>query len=148
MEDKITTTSTEETRDFGRKIAQEIIPGTLVCLQGDLGAGKTTLVQGLLEALGAKRPFVSPTFMLMKQYEFVVPSRTGVHRIYHADAYRVEEKDFIEIGFAEWLADPDGLVILEWPERIAEILPEKRIDITIHSLSETKRSIAIKKTDD
>lgn len=140
----LTTHSAEETRAFGKKLAQEIIPGTLLCLRGDLGAGKTTLVQGLLEGLGAVRPYVSPTFVIMKQYGLAVPSATGIGRVYHADAYRVEEKDFREIGFAEWCADAEGLVILEWPERIQNMLPEKRIEITVASLSETDREIIVK----
>ncbi len=147
-----TTHSAEETRAWGKTLAGTILPGTLLCLTGDLGAGKTTLVQGLLEGLGAERPYVSPTFVIMKQYD--LPTRqtglpatsvTGVNRIYHADAYRVGSKDFTEIGFTEWCADRDGLVILEWPERIADILPTKRIDITLTSLSETKREITFKK---
>jgi len=143
MEHQILTHSAEDTRAFGRKLAGEITPGTLLCLRGDLGAGKTTLVQGLLEGLGAERPYVSPTFVLMKQYEFAIPSVTGIRRVYHADAYRVSAKDFTEIGFAEWCADPDGLVILEWPERIAKILPEKRMSLSITSLSENERSLSV-----
>ncbi len=145
MENKhVTTKSAEETRALGKRLAGEILPGTLLCLVGDLGAGKTTLVQGLLEGLGAERPYVSPTFVIMKQYDLAAGLLSGrIQRVYHADAYRVGEKDFTEIGFAEWCADQDGLVILEWPERIAAILPEKRIDITIISLSETEREIKI-----
>lgn len=144
MENKhMTTKSAEETRALGKRLAGEIPPGTLLCLMGDLGAGKTTLVQGLLEGLGAERPYVSPTFVIMKQYDLAAPSMTGITRVYHADAYRVQEKDFTEIGFAEWCADQDGLIILEWPERIVTILPEKRIDITITALSEMEREIKI-----
>lgn len=143
MDTLVTTHSTEETRAFGVRLAREILPGTLLCLQGDLGAGKTTLVQGLLEGLGAPRPYVSPTFVIMKQYDLSVPT-AGIKRIYHADAYRVEEKDFREIGFAEWCADDEGLVILEWPERIPGILPEKRIIVTLRSLSESEREISVK----
>lgn len=144
MENKhMTTKSAEETRALGKRLAGEIPPGTLLCLMGDLGAGKTTLVQGLLEGLGAERPYVSPTFVIMKQYDLAAPSMTGITRVYHADAYRVQEKDFTEIGFAEWRADQDGLIILEWPERIVTILPEKRIDITITALSEMEREIKI-----
>lgn len=138
-----TTHSAEETRAFGARLAGEVLPGTLLCLQGDLGAGKTTLVQGLLEGLGAERPYVSPTFVIMKQYDLPAPA-TGIKRVYHADAYRVEEKDFREIGFAEWCADDEGLVILEWPERIPGILPEKRITVTLRSVSETEREISVK----
>ena len=145
MNERHITTSAEETRAFGKKLAGEIAPGTLLCLQGDLGVGKTTLVQGLLEGFGAERPYVSPTFVIMKQYELVTPSATGIKRIYHADAYRVGAKDFTEIGFTEWCTDPDGLVILEWPERIAEILPEKRMTLTLVSLSENEREIMVQK---
>lgn len=145
MEQNITTHSAEETRAFGKQLAGEITPGTLLCLQGDLGAGKTTLIQGLLEGLGAERPYVSPTFVLMKQYDLSLLSTTGIKRVYHADAYRVAAKDFTEIGFTEWCADLDGLVILEWPERIQSLLPEKRIDITITSISENEREITINK---
>ncbi len=143
MNNMITTHSAEETRDFGKKLTGEILPGTLLCLSGDLGAGKTTLVQGLLEGLGAKRPYVSPTFVIMKQYDLLSPSITGITRVYHADAYRVEAKDFTEIGFAEWCADKQGLVNLEWPERITNILPEKKVDIVLTSISETERKIKI-----
>ena len=143
MRETYTTHSAEETRAVGQHLATTLLPGTLLCLTGDLGAGKTTLVQGLLEGLGAERPYVSPTFVIMKQYELPASSVTGVKRIYHADAYRVGSKDFTEIGFAEWCADPQGLVILEWPERIVDLLPEKRIDIIITSLSETEREIVI-----
>jgi len=138
------TNSAEETRDFGKKLAREIKPGTLLCLQGDLGAGKTTFTQGLLEGLEATRPFVSPTFVIMKQYDLPAVTENGIKRIYHADAYRVGEKDFREISFAEWCADTEGIVILEWPERIANLLPEKRIDITLRTLSEADREITIK----
>lgn len=144
MKEETTTQSAEETRAFGARLAQEVVPGTPLCLEGGLGAGKTTLVQGILEAFGAARPFVSPTFVIMKQYELVTPSATGITRIYHADAYRVTTKDFRELGFAEWCADPQGLVILEWPERITDILPEKRTTITLMALSETEREIEVK----
>lgn len=144
MNEQTTSHSTEATRSFGQKIAGTVVPGTLLCLRGDLGAGKTTLVQGLLESLGAARPFVSPTFVIMKQYDLPAPSVTGIRRVYHADAYRVGEKDFRELGFSEWCADREGLVILEWPERIGELLPEKRIDIVLTSLSENEREIEIR----
>jgi len=137
------TTTAEETRAFGKKMAQVLAPQALVCLEGDLGAGKTTLVQGLLEGLGAKRPYISPTFVIMKQYDLPQATVQGIRRIYHADAYRVGEKDFHEIGFLEWCADPAGLVILEWPERIGNLVPQNKTVITLRSLSETERQITI-----
>ncbi len=139
----ILTHSAEETRNLGKKLAQEIAPGTVLCLTGELGAGKTTFTQGLLEGLGAERPYVSPTFVIMKQYDLRDPSATGVKRIYHADAYRVEAKDFETLGFAEWCADPEGIVVLEWPERVQRLIPENAMNITFTSKSETEREMKI-----
>lgn len=145
MIETFTTDSAEATRSLGKILAGKMTPGTLLCLEGDLGAGKTTLVQGILEGFGAERPYVSPTFVLMKQYDLALPSVMGIKRIYHADAYRVGEKDFRELGFAEWCTDPEGLVILEWPKRIGVLLPEKRIDIVLSATSETERTIKMMK---
>lgn len=140
------TRSKEETQEIGHTLARQFKPGSLVTLTGELGAGKTTLVQGMLKELGAERPFVSPTFVLMKQYELKSLSSTGIRRIYHADAYRIEAHDFETLGFAEWCADPEGLVLLEWPERIKNLLPEKRVEISLRSLSETERNILVEKS--
>lgn len=138
-----TTHSAEETREVGKDFARTLNPETLICFEGDLGAGKTTLIQGLLEGLGAEKPFVSPTFILMKQYELSVPTASGIRYIYHADAYRLGAKEFREIGFEEWIADGQGITLLEWPKRIAELLPEKYMTVKIESVSETERKIEI-----
>lgn len=142
MEEHYTTYSAEETRSLGKKLATEIVLGTLFCLRGDLGTGKTTFTQGFLEGIGAERPFVSPTFVIMKQYDLLKPLN-GIERIYHVDAYRVETKDFETIGFSEWCEDKKGTVILEWPERVAELLPKKRTEITFKSVSQNEREIEI-----
>lgn len=143
MEKAYQTRGAEETKALAKKFAENIRPGTLVCLSGDLGAGKTTFTQGILESLGAEGPFVSPTFVIMKQYDLKEATKNGIKRIYHADAYRVEEKDFDMLGFAEWLADPGGLAILEWPERIQSLLPEKRIEISFEQKNESERLIRV-----
>lgn len=137
------TQAKEETQVLGRKLAAALKPGTLIAFTGDLGAGKTTLIQGILDGLGAPAPYPSPTFVLMNQYELPASTAAGVKRVYHADAYRVGATDFERLGFAEWCADPEAIVLLEWPERVTEILPEKRIDITLRTLSETEREIII-----
>ncbi|MDP3957471.1 MAG: tRNA (adenosine(37)-N6)-threonylcarbamoyltransferase complex ATPase subunit type 1 TsaE [bacterium] len=143
MKETIITTSAEETRDLGGKLAQGIAPGTLVCLEGDLGAGKTTFAQGFLEGMGAARPYVSPTYIIMKQHDLPAPTTQGIQRIYHVDAYRVETKDLVHLGFAEWRADKEGIVILEWPERVKELIPKGARRITFASKSETVREIKI-----
>ena len=139
-----TTHSKEETRALGKELALGLRPASLITFSGELGAGKTTLIQGILEGLGALPPYPSPTFVLMNQYDLEVglPSE-GVRRVYHADAYRVGAADFEKLGFTEWCMDPTGIVLLEWPERLAEILPDKRIDITLRTLSEIEREISI-----
>lgn len=144
MEETFLTHSAEETQRLGKQLTQAMMPGTLVCLAGDLGAGKTTFTQGFLEGLGAARPYVSPTFVIMKQYDLAVPTASGIERVYHADAYRVETKDFETLGFAEWCADPKGIVILEWPERVEAIIPEKARHISFLWKSETEREITMK----
>lgn len=140
-----TTHAAEETRELGKKLAFELVPQTVICLEGELGAGKTTLTQGLLEGLGASRPYVSPTFVIMKQYDLPGATATGIRRVYHTDAYRVEEKDFETIGFAEWCTDPEGMVILEWPERIQNLIPPGATHISIVAKSETEREICIER---
>ena len=122
------TQSVEELRNLGAGFAREVRPG-VVALSGELGAGKTTFSQGILAEMGATGPFTSPTFVLMKQYNLSVPVR-GIERIYHVDAYRVGEEDLRAQGFAEWASDPNGLVLLEWPERVPGLVPEMAIRIS------------------
>lgn len=138
------THSREETQALGKELALELKPGSLITFTGDLGAGKTTLIQGMLAGLGAPAPYPSPTFVLMNQYELPQPTMSGIARVYHADAYRVEASDFAKLGFAEWCTDPIGIVFLEWPERIADILPVERIEIILKSLSETEREVQVR----
>lgn len=138
-----TTRSKRETQLYGENLAKTMSPGRPLLLMGDLGAGKTTLVQGMLAGLGAEPPYPSPTFVLMNQYELQAPTVNGIERVYHADAYRVGRDDFEKLGFLEWCADPKGLVILEWPERLSDLVPEKHIEVSIRSLSETERELTV-----
>ena len=129
--------SAEVMRALGAEFARGIRSG-VVALSGELGAGKTTFVQGVLAGMGAEGPFTSPTFVLMKQYDLSVPMR-GVERVYHVDAYRVGEEDLRVQGFAEWANDPAGVVLLEWPERVPGLVPEKAIRISITVEKEGRR---------
>ncbi len=138
-----TTHSKEETKELGKVLASQFLLPALITFSGGLGAGKTTLIQGVLDGLGALPPYPSPTFVLMNEHILPQPTKGGVTRIYHADAYRVGLVDFEKLGFAEWCADPEALVLLEWPERIAELLPKERTNIILKSLSETEREITI-----
>ena len=107
----------------------------VILLQGELGAGKTTFSQFLLRELGARGPFTSPTFVIMKKYEVdknkkEMPDgkiKTDFHfkDVYHLDCYRVDEESVLDLGWEEIIADQNNLILVEWPERIKKIWPKK-----------------------
>lgn len=143
MNQEYITSSAEETKDLGLRLAAELKSGTVLALRGDLGAGKTTFSQGLLTGLGIPGPHNSPTFVVMMQYDVSHASPYGMKRVYHADAYRIGSKEMLNVGWEEWLADKEGLVLLEWPERVADILPARMQTITFEWLDETRRKIRL-----
>jgi tRNA threonylcarbamoyladenosine biosynthesis protein TsaE len=129
--------SPQQTRELGRKLGKLLQPGDLLCLQGDLGAGKTTLTQGIAEGWGSIDPVSSPTFVMVNLYR----AQDGTP-LYHMDAYRIESlPEAAQIGIDDMLAE--GALILEWPERIEALLPEERIWMTLSHQNETEREIAI-----
>lgn len=121
----VETRSAEETFALGKKIGERARSGDVYTLVGDLGVGKTVFTQGLAEGLGIKEPISSPTFTIVQVYE------EGRLPFYHFDVYRigdVEEMD--EIGFEDYIYG-EGVSLIEWSNLIAEILPEKKVEITI-----------------
>lgn len=134
----VETVSPEETRAFGEKLAAVLEPGDVVALYGDLGAGKTQLVKGICAALGVPADRVnSPTFTLVNEYQ----GRHGP--IYHVDAYRIQHADaFFELGYEEYFYS-DGLCLIEWPERIEALLPERALRLRLTHCGEDRRRIAI-----
>jgi tRNA threonylcarbamoyl adenosine modification protein YjeE len=121
-----------------RDLAQSLRPGDVIALHGDLGAGKTQFVRGLVRGLGGDaRAVSSPTFVLLNVYD------TGRLVVHHLDAYRVHgPEDFESIGFAE-LLEQGGVVAVEWPQRVADILPPRRIDVRIIATGDHSRRIEI-----
>lgn len=112
----------EKTAELARRLADVLQPGTVICLDGDLGAGKTLFVQNLAAGLGVKGEVTSPTFNLMNVYE------DGRLPVFHFDLYRLEQEyELDEIGFYDYAEAPDGLVLIEWAEKFPECLPEERI---------------------
>ncbi len=92
-------------------------------LQGELGAGKTTFVQGFMKGLGIKKRSPSPTFIIMRRHE--IPRHKRFSNVFHVDAYRLKNaRAFVKIGFEEILADPKNIVLIEWADRIKKILPK------------------------
>lgn len=130
----IETSSAEETVNLGKKIGSRLKPGDILALSGPLGAGKTTLIQGIAEGLGVKDYVTSPTFILINEYPGPVP-------LYHIDLYRLEEAAEIEeLGLAEYFEKP-GVVVIEWAERLGDLLPENAQLVKIEVLGENKRRI-------
>ncbi|MEE1305983.1 MAG: tRNA (adenosine(37)-N6)-threonylcarbamoyltransferase complex ATPase subunit type 1 TsaE [Agathobacter sp.] len=117
--------SAEDTLELGRKLGRQALPGQVYTLVGDLGVGKTVLTQGIAEGLDIEESICSPTFTIVQVYE------EGRMPFYHFDVYRIgdiEEMD--EIGYEDYFYG-EGLTMIEWANLIEEILPEKRMDITI-----------------
>ena len=127
---KLIVNSAQQMQDLGRVFAQSAEAHDLLLLNGDLGAGKTTLTQGIGRALGIKRPVKSPTFTIVREYpEARLP-------LYHMDFYRLEDDDLSSIDLNAYLAEP-GIVVIEWPEIVQEQLPETFLEITIKRVDDS-----------
>ncbi|NGP77632.1 tRNA (adenosine(37)-N6)-threonylcarbamoyltransferase complex ATPase subunit type 1 TsaE [Balneolaceae bacterium YR4-1] len=129
--------SEEQTKKFAADFARSLKAGDVVCLEGDLGAGKTHFVKGMVTAFGIEESDVqSPTFTLINEYPGSIP-------LYHFDCYRMESvHEAIEIGAEEYFYG-EGVSVIEWPERIRDIIPAEAVWITITSLAPTKRKFVI-----
>lgn len=130
--------SPEQTRRVGMRLGGLLRRGDVVCLQGELGAGKTTLVQGLAQGWGSLDPVSSPTFIIVNNYR-----RPDDGQLYHMDAYRlVSAFEAVELDLDEMLAQ--GPLLVEWPERIQEILPDERMWISFEYIAEENRQLLIR----
>jgi tRNA threonylcarbamoyladenosine biosynthesis protein TsaE len=130
--------SVEETQAVAAAVARRLGPGAAVALHGNLGAGKTQFVRGLVAALGGNpRAVSSPTYVLLNIYE------GGRLTAYHLDAYRVGgAEDFEGIGFTE-LLEQGGVVVVEWADRVGELMPAEAIHVSLEHAGENRRRITI-----
>ena len=115
----------QDTYRFGEQLAQSAAAGSLYCLEGDLGVGKTVFTQGFAHGLGIEEPVTSPTFTIVQEYE------TGRIPLYHFDVYRIGDvEEMEEIGYQDYFYG-EGLCMIEWAQLIEEIIPENARHITI-----------------
>jgi tRNA threonylcarbamoyladenosine biosynthesis protein TsaE len=114
--------------------------GDVVCLQGALGTGKTCLAQGIGRALGVSAPMTSPTFIIVHQY--ALPEQP--HRLYHIDLYRIGDAAEACATGLEDLLFGDGICVIEWADRIADILPQDRLWITLHHAGDSQRELSLR----
>lgn len=123
--------SAEEMRALGRALGERLQPGDVVCLRGELGAGKTTLTQGIAEGMGVQDPVASPTFALAHEHPGTVP-------LFHLDAYRLDSAEELwDLGFDDYLR-AGGVVVIEWGDRVSEALPDERLTLLLQHAGDAR----------
>ncbi len=132
-----TTSSEEETLQIGTSIGSSLHPGSIVCLRGSLGSGKTVLARGIARAMGITEPVTSPTFTLIQEYPGPCPIR-------HMDLYRVDSLEEFEHLGGEELIFSDGVTLIEWGEKIAPLLPHIRTDVLLEIRDDGSRTITVR----
>lgn len=146
---KIVTKSPQETQQAAYQLAQQFLgqkprkKAMVLTLQGDLGTGKTTFLQGFAEGLGIKEKILSPTFIVMKRFKIY---NSGFKNFYHIDCYRLNKpQEMLGLGFKEIISNPENIIAIEWSEKIKGILQKNIILITFEHLEENQRRLTIKK---
>lgn len=129
---KTITYSEKQTFNLGKKLAKKLRNGKVIALIGPLGAGKTVLIKGLAKGLGIKKTITSPTFVLMKIYRTRIEADKKIKWLVHVDAYRLKSgQDLVSIGLEDWFNRPDTVTVIEWADRVKDILPKNTITIKI-----------------
>jgi tRNA threonylcarbamoyladenosine biosynthesis protein TsaE len=131
-----TSTSSDETKNFGKELAAKLKPGSVVSLRGSLGAGKTVIAKGIAEYLEITDAIVSPTFTILQEYDGTLP-------LYHMDLYRISGCDEFEMMGGEEMLYGQGITLIEWSEKIDEMLPEDTIYIDLEILDNQNRVITV-----
>lgn len=135
MEYKITTMNEFDTIELAQNLESEKFPNMVICLDGELGSGKTVFTKGIANALGIEESITSPTFTIIKEYEGELP-------LYHMDVYKLDGNTD-GIGIEEYF-NKNGVVVIEWASTIKDILPEERLDIKFKVVDENKRLLILK----
>lgn len=129
--------SVDETQKMAKKLASLVDEGDIISLTGDLGAGKTSFVQGLAEALGVSLHIISPTFTLIREY-------AGKLLLYHFDVYRLKSiQELVELGYEEYFFGK-GVCVIEWGDKIRELLPPDYLEIEFRRVDENRRKLFVR----
>lgn len=143
------THAAEETRQVGVNIGRALVAGSVVALSGELGAGKTTLTQGIAAGLGIDVRVTSPTYTLVNEYEIDESSDAELLRLIHIDSYRLGEREDAAVseaetfGIEEILDDNDAVIVIEWAERLASLLPPDHLRIELEHGNTNRRRITV-----
>lgn len=137
---KYNTESAEETSNIGEQLGGLLSKGNIICLSGDLGAGKTAFTKGIAKGMGVKDYVTSPTYTIINEYEGRLP-------LYHFDVYRLNDvSEMYELGYEEYFFG-DGVVVLEWADIVRDIIPGERLWITIlNTKGDNSREIIMEPT--
>ena len=134
MEYKITTNSEADTIELAQNFESEKFPNMVICLNGELGSGKTIFTKGFAQAMEITETITSPTFTIIKEYEGDIP-------LFHMDVYRLDNESS-DIGIEEYF-NKGGICIIEWADNIKDFLPKNRLDIKFKVIDENKRCLVI-----
>lgn len=131
------TNSESETEELAARLAKKLSMGTVVALYGNLGAGKTVFSRGIARGLGVSEPVASPTFTIVQEYPL-----SSNQWLFHLDLYRINDAEAaLVFGIDEYLDNPSAILVIEWPERIEELLPKNTLKISIERDGEEVRKI-------
>lgn len=149
MEKEYLTKNPNQTKKLGEALAKKILKtrprkgAFIIGLEGDLGGGKTTFLQGFAKGLGIKEKILSPTFIIMRRFRIRVNSRKFAD-FYHIDCYRIQRpKEILELGFKEIISNSKNLVAIEWAERIKKILPKNVFILKFEFINRDRRKIVL-----
>ena len=151
------TNSPYQTKKLGEKLAQKILKtepqksAFVIGLIGDLGGGKTTFLQGFARFLGISEKILSPTFVILKRFKIIRIKnidqdlkRIRFKNFYHFDCYRIKRpKELLGLGFKEIVSNPQNIVVIEWAEKIKDLLPENTLIVRFEFISKQKRKVII-----
>jgi len=150
MKQKHLSYSTNQTKNLGKKLAQNILKFSLkkraivIALKGELGSGKTTFLQGFAKGLGIKDKILSPTFVILRKFQ--IPASIFKY-FYHIDCYRIKKpEELLTLGFKEVISDPKNIVAIEWAEKVNKILPPESIVLDFKFGGGKEREVIIKFT--
>ncbi len=133
---RVATADEQQTIQLGEQIGSSLEPGSIIALSGPLGSGKTTLVKGIARALGIQEAVTSPTFTIIQEYD-------GRLKLYHMDLYRIDSVEEFDLLGAEELFYQQGVAVIEWSEKIADLLPSSAISITCTIEHDQTRTVTI-----
>jgi len=152
MKKVFTSFSSQQTKEIGKRLAEKLMKkqpqkqrgektALVIALQGDLGGGKTTFLQGFARGLGVKKKILSPTFVIIKRFEI---RNSRFKNFYHIDCYRLEKpEELLELGFKNIISDPKNIVVVEWADKIKKVLPREIVLIKFELLKPNQRKILV-----